>query len=196
MKLEESKTYLNLAKDFAGECQARTRYKFLEYGARKEGYGCLAEIIDKVVYNEFNHARMFYTFIQRASKEQIKNIDIDTGYPFKQKWDLIENLKISAEDEKHEFSKIYPEHQKTAEEEGFSEIADLYSNIIQVENCHHKLFTDLYKQLSEGTMYKKSKPVKWKCAACGYEPTSEEAWKVCPLCLAPQGMVMLKLKDE
>ena len=50
--------------------------------------------------------------------------------------------------------------------------------------------------MSEGTIYKKPKPVKWKCAACGYEHTSEEAWKVCPLCLAPQGMVMLKLKDE
>ena len=109
---------------------------------------------------------------------------------------MIENLKISAEDEKHEFTKIYPEHQKIAEEEGFSEIADLYANIIQVESCHNKLFTDLYTQMSEGTIYKKPKPVKWKCAACGYEHTSEEAWKVCPLCLAPQGMVMLKLKDE
>lgn len=196
MKLEESKTFLNLAKDYAGECQARTRYKFLEYGARKEGYGCLAEIIDKVVYNEFNHARMFYTYIQRATKEQIDNIDISSGYPFKQKWDLIENLKISAEDEKHEFSKIYPEHKKIAEQEGFSEIATLYENIIQVEKCHHKLFVDLYTQLSQGTLYKKPKPVKWKCSACGYEHTSEEAWKVCPLCFAPQGMVMLKLKNE
>lgn len=196
MKLQDSKTYLNLAKDFAGECQARTRYKFLEYGARKEGYGCLAEIIDKVVYNEFNHARMFYTFIQRASDKQIPDIEICTGYPFKQKWDLVENLKISAEDEKNEYTRIYPEHRDIAKQEGFEDIARLYDNIIQVESCHHKLFTDLYTQLSEGTLYKKPTEVKWKCSACGYEHTSKQAFKICPLCNAPQGMVMLKLNSN
>ena len=51
MKLKDSKTYLNLAKAYAGECQARTRYEFIEYGARYNGYGAIAEIIDKIVYN-------------------------------------------------------------------------------------------------------------------------------------------------
>ena len=81
MKLKDSKTYLNLAKAYAGECQARTRYEFIEYGARYNGYGAIAEIIDKIVYNEFNHARMFYTAIQNADKEEIKNIGkILSGY--------------------------------------------------------------------------------------------------------------------
>ena len=69
MQLIDSKTYLNLARSYAGECQAQVRYKFIEYGARKEGYTCLAEMIDKIVYNEFNHARMFYTYLQKATTE-------------------------------------------------------------------------------------------------------------------------------
>lgn len=196
MNLKESKTYNNLAKSYAGECQAHIRYKFIEYGARMEGYSCLAEIIDKVVYNEFNHARMFYTFIQKADSKTIDNIDISSGYPFKEKWDLLENLKLASEDEKLEEQRIYPEYARIAREEGFEDIALLYENIIQVESCHRKLFADLYNQLKSGTLYKKPKPVKWKCADCGYEATSKEAWKKCPLCESAQGRVMLKLNDE
>ena len=197
MKLENSQTFINLAKDFAGECQARTRYKFIEYGARKEGFNCLADVIDKVVFNEFNHARMFYTFIQKVKDSNVlSKIEFCADYPFKQKWDLEENLRISSEDEFAEFSEIYPAHKKIAEEEGFEDIARLYQNIIGVENCHHKLFNDLYTQVKEGSLYKKQKPVKWKCVACGYEHESTEAWETCPLCFASQGMVMLQLKDE
>ena len=195
MKLIESKTYYNLAKAYAGECQAKTRYEFIEYGARKEGYGAMAEVIDKIVYNEFNHARMFYTKIQDASDEIIKNIEVCAGYPFKQKWNLEENLKLAAEDEKAEVD-LYPQFAKIACEEGFPEIAKLFENIAGIENCHMLLFKDLYEQLKNGTLYKKSKPVKWKCSACGYEQTSKEAWKTCPVCLEKQGKVMLILKDE
>lgn len=81
MKLKDSKTYVNLAKSYAGECQARTRYEFIVYGARMNGYKYLAELVEKVVYNEFNHARMFYTFIQQSEEKQVENIDIASGYP-------------------------------------------------------------------------------------------------------------------
>lgn len=195
MKLIESKTYYNLAKAFAGECQARVRYEFIEYGARMQGYSCLAEVIDKIVYNEFNHARMFYTKIQDASDEPIKNIEICGGYPFKEKWDLEENLKLAAEDEEAEL-KLYPEFAAIAEEEGFAEIAKLFRDTASVEECHKKLFLDLYNQLKKGNIYKKPKAIKWKCSSCGYEETSKEAWKECPLCKAKQGAVMLQLADE
>ncbi len=122
MKLIDSKTLLNLAKSYAGETMAYTRYKFIEYGARNEGYNALAEVIDKVVYNEFNHARMLYTYIQQASNKTIDNIDVCSGYPFKEKWNLIENLKLAAEDEESEV-KIYKAFEQTAREEGFDEIA-------------------------------------------------------------------------
>lgn len=195
MKLIESKTYYNLAKAFAGECQARTRYEFMEYGARMEGYGAMAEVIDKVVYNEFNHARMFYTKIQDASGDVIKNIEVCSGYPFKEKWDLEENLRLAVDDEKEEVE-LYAKFSKIALEEGFTDIAKLFENISKIENCHALLFKDLHEQLKKGTLYKKSKAVKWKCSACGYEETAKEAWKTCPVCQEKQGKVMLILKDE
>ena len=64
MKFKDSKTYKNLARSYAAECQARTRYEFIEYGARYNGYKNIADIIDEIVYQEFNHARVFYTLIQ------------------------------------------------------------------------------------------------------------------------------------
>lgn len=195
MKLIESKTYYNLAKAYAGECQARTRYEFMEYGARKEGYGAMAEVIDKVVYNEFNHARMFYTKIQDASGDIIKNIEVWAGYPFKEKWNLEENLLLASEDEKLEVE-LYSQFAKIASEEGFADIAKLFENISKIENCHMMLFKDLHEQLKKGTLYKKTKAVKWKCSVCGHEETAKEAWKTCPVCLEKQGKVMLILKDE
>ncbi len=195
MKLIDSKTYINLAKAYAGECQARVRYEFIEYGARKEGYSCLAEVIDKVVYNEFNHARMLYTKLQDASDKKIKNIDISSGYPFKQKWNLLENLKLAAEDEKAE-AELYPLFATTAKEEGFPDISQLFTNLANIENCHLMLFNDLYNQLKSGSLYKKSKAVKWKCSGCGYEHVGKSAPETCPVCLVKQGAFMLHLADE
>ncbi|MCI5819742.1 MAG: hypothetical protein MRZ86_04085 [Acidaminococcus sp.] len=194
MKLIDSKTITNLARAYAGETQAMTRYKFIEYGARNEGYSALSEVIDKVVYNEFNHARVLYTFIQQASNNIIENLDVCAGYPFKEKWNLEENLKLAAEDEENEV-KIYKQFAKIAREEGFDEIADAFEMLSGVEHCHKLMFEDLHKQLKDGTIYKKDKPVKWKCSGCGYEAESKSAWDVCPLCNAKQGFVMLKLAD-
>lgn len=193
MELLKSKTLQNLAKSFAAECQARTRYEFIEYGARNEGYGALAEVIDKVVYNEFNHARMFYTFIQKASDREIRNVEIGAGYPFTEKWDLVENLRLAAEDERREAEVAYPEFARVAGEEGFKDVVALYEKVIAVEERHKILFTKLFEQMKDGALYKKDKPVVWKCSHCGYEATSEEAWKTCPLCMAKQGEVLLHL---
>ena len=196
MNLIDSKTYVNLAKSYAGECQAQVRYKFIEYGARNEGYTALSNLIDDIVYQEFNHARMFYTHLQKASTKPITNVDIASGYPFKEKWNLLDNLKFAAEDEANEAETIYPEYEKTAREEGFTEIADLYKNIIQIENCHKMFFTEIYNQMKSGTLYSKPQKVKWKCGGCGYEEVNKKACEVCTVCLAKQGAVLLKIQDN
>ena len=190
MQLKDSKTYFNLARSYSGECQALTRYKFIEYGARYNGYNTLAEIVDKIVYNEFNHARIIYTKIQDASNEQIDNIDICAGTPFRQKWDLTENLRLAALDEEKEVT-IYKAFAKEAAKEGFADIEYLFNELAKIEDKHKKTFNELYSQMKDGTMYKKDKPVKWKCTACGYETTGEEAFDTCPVCNAKQGQVAL-----
>lgn len=193
MKLKDSKTYKNLARAYAGECMARTRYEFIEYGARKEGYKNIADIIDTIAYQEFNHARMIYTFIQTADEGLIDNIEVCAGYPFREKWNLLENLRLAAQDEQNEAELYYPEFAKVAQEEGFTDIAGLFNNLIQIENCHRLLFTQLYEQMKRSTLYKRDVVVKWKCADCGYEYEGKEAFAECPVCQAKQGSIMLIL---
>ena len=195
MKLIESETLLNLARAYAGECQAMVRYKFIEYGARMQEQKQLAQIIDQLVYNEFNHARMFYTKIQDASKDTIDNIEITAGFPFKEKWDLEDNLRLAAEDEKIEAEKIYPRFRDIAQKEGFKEIADLFDRVIQVEHKHHDILTKLYNQLHSNKLYTRQKNTIWKCYDCGYEDSIPQAWDNCPLCNAKQGSVVLHIEN-
>ena len=136
----------------------------------------MADMINLIIKQEFQHARMLYTFIQTASDGIIENIDINTGYPFKEKWNLLENLMLAAEDEKFEAEKIYPEYAKVAKEEGFKDIEGLFNNLIQVETCHQSTFQQLHDQMKNGKLYKKPQKVKWKCADCGYEAELKEAW--------------------
>lgn len=191
MELQQSKTYQNLARAYVGETQAYVRYQFVEYGARNQGYNALAEVVDKIVYNEFNHARILYTIIQQSSKEQIDNIQINAGYPFKEKWDLTDNFALAAEDHESEI-KMYKSFEKTARAEGFEDIANTFKMLADVEKQHKKTFENLHEQLKNNSLYKKDKAVTWRCSGCGFESTEKEAWEKCPLCNAAQGFVNVK----
>ena len=195
MELKKSKTLINLARAYAAECQARTRYEFIEYGARMNDYKNIADIMDEIAFQEFNHARMFYTFIQKADKSVIENIDISAGYPFKEKWDLQENLKLGAEDEVTD-AQAYDEFALTAREEGFEDIAKLFEQVKNVEVYHKQIFLELYDQMKNGTLYSKDKEVVWICADCGYMQKSKDCWDECPLCKAKRGSAKLILETK
>ena len=196
MKLKGTQTEINLARAYASECQARTRYEFIEYGARFNGYKNIADVIDEIAFQEFNHSRMFYTFLQNGNKnETINNIDVVAGFPFREKWDLTENLKFAAEDEEKD-AQAYVEFAKIAREEGFEEIAELFEMTKTVEDYHKQIFEELYEQMRDGTLYVKEKPVAWVCADCGYTAVSTEAWDECPLCKAKRESVKLILKSK
>ncbi len=196
MKLKGTQTEINLARAYASECQARTRYEFIEYGARYNGYKNIADIIDEIVYQEFNHARMFYTFIQNGSKDEtVDNIDICAGFPFREKWDLLDNLRLASEDEAKE-AEVYTEFANTAREEGFEEIAHLFEMTKNVEDYHRQIFTELFEQMRDNTLYKKEEPVTWVCGDCGYMATGTEPWDECPLCKAKRESVKLILKAK
>ncbi len=195
MKFKESQTYKNLAMSFAGECQAQTRYRFLQYGATQKGLMALAEIVTKLIANEFNHARMFYTKLQNGEKETIENIEICAGYPFKEKWNLTENFSFGVENETEEVA-TYKNYAKVAEKEGYKDIARLFELVSAVEKNHAKILSEIHAQLVNGSMYKKLKKTKFKCADCGHEDSLLEAWEICPLCLAKQGAVELHLSTN
>lgn len=185
MKLIDSQTFLNLSKAFVAESAARNRYEFCEYGFRKNGYEAIATLIDKIAYQEFTHGRMFYMKLQDVEAKKINNININISLPFKEKWDLLENLKNLCQDEIDE-AKNYQIFENQALEEGFDEIANLFAMVKDVEIKHSKIFKEIYNQMKDKSIYKKSKEVSWICPVCGYVNFAKEAWQTCPLCQANQ----------
>ena len=195
MELIKSKTFENLKKAFIAECCARTRYEFVEYGQRYNGNEAIATIIDKIAYQEFNHARMLYTKIQNATKGTIDNEESCVSLPYRQKWELLDNLKLTAEDEANE-AVFYKEAAKTAQEEGFTDIAELFEMIRKVELKHEKILLHLYDKLSEDEMYKSVSSKTWICPSCGHEMKGEEAPEKCPLCQAKKDTFEILLPKD
>ena len=196
MELKSSLTLQNLVNAFAGESQAHIRYQMLAHGAKDKNLFELEKHIDTVARNEYHHARMFYSAIQSADSATFANLNVCSGYPFKEKWDFLKNFEFAAQNENDEFSFIYPGFAQTARDEGFDNIAELFERVAAVEECHMKQLSEIHRQLQTDTMYRRDMPVKWKCSECGHEEVLSSAWDVCPLCKSPQGFVMLNLPNN
>ena len=195
MQLIKSQTFENLKKCYIAECAARTRYEFVEYGQRNEGYTALATITDKIAYQEFNHARMLYTKIQSADTNTIISSASEITLPYRQKWDLAENLRLTAEDEGDE-ARFYLTAAKTADKEGFDDVAALFEMIRQVELKHRKIFLYLHDLMTSGQLYERQSKQKWLCPGCGYETTDTKAPDTCPLCMAKMQTFSIPLPKE
>jgi rubrerythrin len=192
MNFKESRTRLNLARAFAGECQDGARYQFLAKQALNEGYYHLQMLLKTHAKNEMAHAKRFYDLLIDHSEEKQTNIDLSGGYPFT-KGDLLESIKDTINTENSQSENIYPEFASIAEDEGFDEVAKAFRFVASVENCHKLLLKQVYEKLKNGTLYKSPKPVKWKCTNCGFEHTAEECWKECPSCLMGQGYAEIQI---
>ena len=188
IKFEKSETYKNLARAFAGECQAGARYQFLSKQCLNEGYNFLSNTVKTLAKNEMAHAKTFFDQIVNNSSKVVKNIDIEAGYPFKF-GELCDHFKYTMEDEEMESKTIYPSFSQIARNEGFDDIADIFERVASVENCHYMLLKQIFDGLYNKTLYSSKTPIKWKCSNCGNEHTQKNAWKVCDLCSMPQGYV-------
>ncbi|MBO4423772.1 MAG: hypothetical protein J5879_10045 [Clostridia bacterium] len=196
MELRSSKTFQNLINAYIGECHDHVKYKFLAYGAKTQKLFEVEKALEEISKNEFHHGRMFYTAIQKASPDHCENLRVDAGYPFREKWELLDNLEYSARTEQQESADIYPAYAKIADDEGFGYEADLFRLVAAVENCHMMQLDNIRRQMTDGNLYHRGTPVKWKCANCGHEQTSCDAPQTCPLCGSEQGHVKLILPDN
>jgi len=174
--LKGSKTEQNLLKSFAGESQARMRYNYFAKQARKEGLEQIAALFDETAENERSHAKQFFSYLKGGM------VEITASYPAGVIGNSLENLKASAEGENEEWTKLYPEFAKIAEEEGFKEIANTWKMIAKVEKAHEERYRKLYDNLENGKVFKKDGKVIWKCRVCGFLHESDKAPKECPLC--------------
>lgn len=191
MQFNETKTYQNLARAFAGESQAGMRYQFSAQLAMQQGYKILSDVIRAIAKNETNHAKAAFDYMLQKGGS-VDNVEIRAGYPF-HAGDLIENLRLAAQDEREEEERIYPEFARIAREEGFNDIAGTFERIAAIEGNHKTVFSYLYDGLKNGTLYKRDQPALWVCSECGYMHTAKEAWNVCPVCKQSQGYVELHI---
>ena len=186
MELKGSQTEKNLLAAFAGESQARNRYTYYASQARKEGYEQIAAIFEETANQEKEHAKREFKFLQGGE------VEITAGFPAGVIGTTLENLKAAAEGEDYETSSMYPGFAEAAEKEGFREIAGVFRSVGIVERRHKMRYLALAKNIEEGVVFKREKPVRWVCRNCGYVHEGKEAPKVCPACAHPQAYYELE----
>ncbi len=180
MKLKGSQTEKNLLAAFAGESQARNRYTYFAGVAKNAGYEQIAAIFLETADNEKEHAKRFFRLLEGGEAE------IVSAYPAGVIGDTSANLKAAADGEQFEWTKLYKGFEETARKEGFKEAAIQFKEISAVEVEHEKRYRKLLKNVKENTVFKKDKPVKWKCRNCGRVHEGIEPPEICPACGHPQ----------
>lgn len=175
-----SQTRKNLARSFAGESQARTRYTVYAMTARKENNEWIARVFEETAANETIHAEEFLEMLKKLGGCD-ENIVIDAGYPF-QLGTTVENLENAAKGEQEEHMDVYPAFAEVARREGFQDAARLWMQIARIEGAHHARFQSLHEQLKSGTLTEKQEPICWRCLNCGYVYEGVRACDPCPVC--------------
>jgi rubrerythrin len=162
-----SKTDENLAAAFAGESQARNMYTYFAQVARKEGYHYIAKLFEETADNEKRHAKDEFVLAGKLG-------------------DTIANLTEAMNGENYETTEMYPTFAKEAAEEGNKAAAALFKMIAKVEAHHRDRYKKLLERVKDGTVYKREKPIQWKCSVCGYVHEGTEPPAKCPCCKHPR----------
>lgn len=183
--MNQNETVQNLARSFAGEAQARTRYTVYAQVARKEGFEWIARVFEETAANEAVHAEEFLEQLEKLGG-CAPNIHLEAGYPF-QLGTTLENLQFAAAGELHEHDKAYPAFSEIARREEHTEAARLWMQVARIEGVHHNVFRQLQEQLANGTLTEKKKPILWRCLNCGYTYDGIRATDPCPVCGKPAG---------
>ena len=178
--IKGTQTEKNLMISFAGESQARNRYTFFASTARKEGLVQISKIFEETADHEKEHAKRFFSFLEGGM------LEITAAFPAGVVGTTLDNLKAAAAGENEEWTTLYPEFARIARKEGFEQIAVLWEKVSNAEKQHEKRYLDLWKNLSEGRVFKRDGVVVWRCINCGYLHEGSEAPQLCPACLHAQ----------
>mgnify|MGYP002627218852 CR=1 FL=1 len=175
MELKGSKTEKNLLAAFAGESQARNKYTYYASKAKKEGYEQIAAIFEETANNEKEHAKMWF--------KELHGGEIPS---------TIDNLKAAADGENYEWTDMYDEFAKVAEEEGFKAIAAKFRGVAAIEKEHEERYRKLLENVKGDLVFSKDGEKIWICRNCGHVCVGKEAPKVCPVCAHPQAYFEVK----
>ncbi|MBP7058984.1 MAG: rubrerythrin family protein [Lachnospiraceae bacterium] len=166
-KYAGTQTEKNLQTAFAGESQARNKYTYFASTAKKEGYEQISAMFIKTAENEKEHAKLWF-----------KELD-GIG-------DTATNLGVAAAGENYEWTDMYAGFAKTADEEGFHDLAVKFRGVAAVEKHHEERYRALLKNVEAQEVFKKSEVKVWECRNCGHIVVGTEAPAVCPVCNHPQ----------
>jgi rubrerythrin len=158
--------------------------------ARNEGYQQIEAVFLETAENEREHAKRFFKAVTDNLHEPVA-VDINATYPASLSKTL-ENLVAAAAGENEEHTKLYPTFADVAEKEGFPEIASAWRNIAKVEVEHEKRYLKLADNIKNSKIFKREKPVLWKCRNCGFIIENVEAPEKCPACLHPKAWFELQ----
>ena len=178
MELKGSKTEQNLMKAFAGESQARNKYTYFASKAKKDGYEQIAAIFEETANNEKEHAKMWYKELHSGEVPSTK-----------------ENLLDAANGENYEWTDMYKEFAKTAEEEGFKTLAAKFRMVGEIEKHHEERYRKLLKNIEDEVVFSKDGEKIWICRNCGHIVVGKSAPKVCPVCAHPQSYFEVKAEN-
>ncbi|PLY02704.1 MAG: rubrerythrin family protein [Desulfuromonas sp.] len=178
--LKGTKTEHNLLAAFAGESQARSRYTYYAGVARKEGYRQIEALFLETAYNELQHAKQFFKYLEGGM------VEITASYPAGVIGNTAENLKAAAAGENEEWTELYPQAAKIADEEGFHDVAKTFRAIAKVEESHENRYRKLLVNVENGTVFQKEQSVSWKCRNCGFIHEGTHALDKCPACAHPR----------
>ena len=163
MELKGSKTEQNLMAAFAGESQARNKYTYFASVARKEGYEQIAAIFEATANNEKEHAKMWFKALGELGT-------------------TAENLLHAAEGENYEWTEMYEQFAKDAEEEGFTRLAYQFRAVAKIEKAHEERYRALLNNVEMQAVFAKAEMTMWECRNCGHLVMGKNAPKVCPVC--------------
>ena len=166
-KYSGTQTEKNLEAAFAGESQARNKYTYFASKAKKEGFEQIAELFQKTADNEKEHAKMWF--------KELNGIG-----------DTAQNLAAAAEGENYEWTDMYEGFAKTAEEEGFADLAMKFRLVAAIEKRHEERYRALLHNVEMKEVFAKSEVKVWECRNCGHTVVGEKAPEVCPVCAHPQ----------
>lgn len=175
-KYAGTQTEKNLEAAFAGESQARNKYTYFSSVAQNEGYEQIAALFLQTAENEKAHAKLWF--------EELHGVG-----------NTAENLLHAAEGENYEWTDMYAGFAKTAREEGFDHIADLFEGVAKIEKEHEERYLKLVKNLEEGLVFSRDGDVIWQCANCGHIVIGKKAPEVCPVCAHPQAYFQIKAEN-
>ncbi|MDR1398182.1 MAG: rubrerythrin family protein [Desulfarculales bacterium] len=188
-RIKGTKTENNLLAAFAGESQARNRYSFFARQAEKDGFRQAAFVFTETADQEKEHAKRLFKILEGGE------IEITASFPAGIIGDTQANLRESAAGEHHETVVMYPEFAKIAREEGFNDIAAIFSNIAIAEAFHEKRFLALADNIKNATVFKKPSPVAWRCRNCGWTFEGTEAPAQCPACAHPRDYFEIRAEN-